>query len=299
MPIIRVHNAPMRRNLDTGLLRTFVTTAETASMTAAAGLLHLSQGAISQQVKRLEEALGCPLFDRDRQGLRLTRSGEQLLGRARRMLAVNDEIWAEMTAGVTDGQVRFGVPYDLAGTRLTPALKAYAQQFPAVEICLVCGSSPELMEAMSAGRIDLALIEELVGPSAGECLGVEQLVWVGGREGVAHLRRPLPVSMVADTCAFRPAVLSALADHGIGWRTVFESGSLEATAATVRADLAVAAWLACTVPADLAILPPGAGLPTLPRFAVSLHLSQRDAAPAVMGLVRHVRNGLLRHHHAA
>ena len=65
----------MIRNLDTALVRTFVTVADKASMTAAANALHLTQGAVSQQVKRLEETLGCSLFERDRRGLRLTRSG--------------------------------------------------------------------------------------------------------------------------------------------------------------------------------------------------------------------------------
>ncbi|RVB61327.1 LysR family transcriptional regulator, partial [Mesorhizobium sp. M7A.F.Ca.CA.004.06.1.1] len=74
----------MIRNLDMALIRTFITVADKASMTAAANALHLTQGAVSQQVKRLEEALGSSLFTRDRRGLRLTRAGEQLFGRGKR-----------------------------------------------------------------------------------------------------------------------------------------------------------------------------------------------------------------------
>ena len=57
-------------------------------MTAAANALHLTQGAVSQQVKRLEEALGCSLFERDRRGLRLTRAGERLFGKGKRLLGL-------------------------------------------------------------------------------------------------------------------------------------------------------------------------------------------------------------------
>jgi len=113
----------MTRNLDTGLVRTFVAVADKASMTAAANALHLTQGAVSQQVKRLEETLGCSLFERDRRGLRLTRPGERLFGQARKLLALNDEIWAEMTTVAVDGQVRLGVPPDLVGSHLAPVLK--------------------------------------------------------------------------------------------------------------------------------------------------------------------------------
>ena len=87
----------MARNLDTALIRSFVTAAETGGMTAAANALHLTQGAVSQQIKRLEDAFACPLFERDRRGLILTNAGERLLGKARRLLALNDEIWAEIT----------------------------------------------------------------------------------------------------------------------------------------------------------------------------------------------------------
>jgi DNA-binding transcriptional LysR family regulator len=287
----------MIRNLDLGLVRTFVAVADMASMTVAANALHLTQGAVSQQVKRLEEALGCSLFKRDRRGLRLTPAGERLFGHARRLLSLNDEIWAEMTTSAVEGRIRLGLPHDLVGSHLTPVLKAYAEAFPRVELTLVCASSPELVEALTMGRVDLAVVEEPVGPSAGECLSIERLVWVGAKAGTAHLKRPLPVSMVADTCAFRPAVLAALNEHGVPWRTVFENGSIEATAATVRADLAVTAWLASTAPPDLDILPAAFGLPDLPNFAISLCLPRHPPGTATVELARYVRDQLLQHRH--
>lgn len=285
---------PMIRNLDMALIRTFITVADKASMTAAANALHLTQGAVSQQVKRLEEALGSSLFTRDRRGLRLTRAGEQLFGRGKRLLALNDEIWAEMAGTLVAGQVRLGVPYDLVGTLLAPVLKTYAETYPQVEISLVCASSPELAAALAAGTIDLAVIEERVGPSAGECLAIDRLVWVGAKGGAARAKRPLPVSIVADTCAFRPAVLAALGEHGLEWRTVFENGNIDATTATVRSDLAVTAWLATTVPADLDILPSESGLPPLPNFAINLHLPRHGVGPAAQEFARHIRDGLAR-----
>ncbi|ESX93751.1 MULTISPECIES: LysR family transcriptional regulator [unclassified Mesorhizobium] len=284
----------MIRNLDTALIRTFVTVADKASMTAAANALHLTQGAVSQQIKRLEEALGCSLFERDRRGLRLTRPGERLFGKGKRLLGLNDEIWAEMAGTEVAGQVRLGVPYDLVGTLLAPVLKAYAETYPQVEISLLCAASPDLAAALAAGTIDLAVIEERVGPSAGECLAIDRLVWVGAKGGVARAKRPLPVSIVADTCAFRPVVLSALNEHGLEWRTVFENGNIDATTATVRSDLAVTAWLASTVPADLDILPFDAGLPPLPNFSINLHLPKYGAAPAAQEFARYIRDGLAR-----
>lgn len=290
--------AAMIRDLDTTLIRTFVTTADKASMTAAANALHLTQGAVSQQIKRLEEALCQSLFERDRRGLRLTYCGERLLDKARRLLQLNDEILTEIRGRVVAGQVRIGVPYDLVGTLLAPVLKTYTEAYPQVEISLVCASSPELAAALAAGTIDLAVIEERAGRTAGECLLVDRLVWVGAKGGSARLKRPLPVSIVADTCAFRPAVLAALSENGLDWRTVFENGNIDATTATVRSDLAVTTWLASTVPPDLDILS-DAGLPALPNFSVNLHLPRHAGAPAVQAFAGHIREGLSRFRQAA
>jgi DNA-binding transcriptional LysR family regulator len=285
----------MPRNLDMSLVRTFVTVAIHGSMTAAGNALHLTQGAVSQQIKRLEDVVGSELFKRNRRGLRLTPSGERLLGKARRLLNLNDEIWAEVTVNAVEGTVRLGAPYDLVGTHLASVLKAYADAYPIVEISLVCGASPELAEMLEQGQIDLAVVEEPVGSSSGECLAMEPLVWVGANGGRAHLKRPLPISMVAETCAFRPAVLAALHGQDKAWRTVFENGNIEATMATVRMDLAITAWLASTVPPDLKILTPDAGLPRLPPFSINLHLPGHSASAATMELARHIRDVMQRH----
>ncbi|MBN9527532.1 MAG: LysR family transcriptional regulator [Alphaproteobacteria bacterium] len=286
----------MSRNLDMTLLRSFVAVMDTAGMTAAAKALNLTQGAVSQQIRRLEDQFGFPLFRRAQGRLKPTADAERLLPMVRRLLGQNDEIWAEVTGGAVSGRVRFGVPYDLVGTILAPVIKGFAEARPQVEIALTCAASPELAERLAAGEIDLAVIEAPEGAGEGEILSVERLVWAGARGGTAHLKRPLPVSMVADSCAFRPAVLAALAAAGLSWRTVFENGNIEATTATVRTDLAVTAWLASTVPADLAILGAEAGLPALPNFAVNLHLPARDVGPAVREFARLVRDGLMRRH---
>jgi DNA-binding transcriptional LysR family regulator len=214
------------------------------------------------------------------------------------MISLNDELWAEMGAAPVKGAVRLGAPPDLMGSFLVPRLKSYADLFPQVEISLLSASSPDLADALARGMIDIAVIEEPLGPTQGECLLIERLVWIGARAGGAHLKRPLPVSMVAETRAFRPAVLSALHEHGRIWRTVFENGNMEATTATVRADLAVTVCLASMVPSDLHILPAEAGLPELPSFAINLHLP-RLGAGAAAELARHLRHATARPPHPA
>ncbi len=286
------------RNLDLELIRAFVAVADHGSMTVAGNALHLTQSAVSQQIMRLERRLGHVLFLRERRGLKLTASGDRLLPKARRLISLNDEIWAEMTTGCA-GPVRLGVPYDLAGPFLAPILKGFAEASPLVEISLVCATSPQLLEALGKGEVDIALVEEPVATAGGECLGVERLVWVGARAGNAHLKQPLPLSLIADSCAFRPAVTAALDTQGRAWRSVFDNGNIDVTTATVRTDLAITAWLACTVPSDLDILGVEESLPELPPFAITLHLSRSQPSEAARELARHLRAGWQRPRQAA
>ncbi|HRD79008.1 MAG TPA: LysR family transcriptional regulator, partial [Hyphomicrobiaceae bacterium] len=70
----------MNRDLDLALLRAFAAVVETGSVTSAAHTLNRTQAAVSQQLKRLEDTLGQPLFERARKRMILTPAGEQLIG---------------------------------------------------------------------------------------------------------------------------------------------------------------------------------------------------------------------------
>lgn len=281
----------MPRNLDIGLLRTLIQVADCGSMTAAAGRLHMTQGAISQRIKRLEELFGGPLLERNQRGAGLTGAGERLLAKARKLVALNDDILATLPAVALSGVrlgVRLGVPHDLIGTHLPPLLHDFARRHPQIDVTLVPGSSHELRLAYDGGKVDLALIEQPAAGAGGELLSLEQPVWVGAAGGRAWARRPLPVCLVSATCVFRQPVADALAEAGIAARSVIDYAGMEATAATVQADLAVSAWLASTVPATLDILGAGSGLPPLPPFAITLHAAPQ-AAPAVLAMAACIR----------
>lgn len=283
------------RTLDLVLLRTFVVVADQRSMTAAANALHLTQGAVSQQVRKLEELLGGSLLIRERRGIQLAPLGERLIARARQILALNDQLWTELRGGdPVQGTVRLGAPYDLAGAWIAPAIRSFVEAYPQVELSLKCGSSTELKNAIANGSLDLAIVEESLDTATGECLSIERLVWAGAKGGSAFLKTPLPVSMVAETCAFRAPVIAALQAQDRQWRTLFENGNLEATVAMVGSDLAVSVWLQSTVPVDLDILPPEALLPDLPPVGIFLHRSKGCVSTVSDELARHIRQHIAR-----
>jgi len=277
----------MRRDIDLSLLRGFVAVVETGSITAAAALLNLTQAAVSQQMKRLEELFGTELFERHHKRLVLKVDGERLIAHARRLIAANDEVWGAMSAPSYVGEVRFGVPTDIVGSFIPPILKRFDRAWPRVRVALCCATTPQLLEALRRGEVDLTLTTERACRSHGETLLEDDLVWAGAINGGAHRRDPLPVSLGRETCEFRPSVLQALGDAGRDWRSVSEAG-IDALKATLAADIAVGPFLRRTIPGYLQAID-DSRLPQLPRFLVNLYLPATQGGEIANELARHVR----------
>ena len=278
----------MRRDLDMALVRAFLAVVEAGGVTRAAASLGLSQAAASQQIKRLEEALDCRLFERTGRRLVLAPAGERLLAQARRLLAMNDEVWSSMRTLSFEGEVRMGVPYDLVGSFVPGVLRRFAKAQPRVRVSLVCEDSKIVREALKSGGVDLALTTETECGRHGETLRTDRLVWVGVAGGDAHLRDPLPVSLGAPSCVFRPVAIEALGKVRRDWRAVCEVSRMEPVHAVLEAGLAVAPLLRSSVPERFEILGRDARLPALPEFRINLY-APPGLSPAARDLADHVR----------
>lgn len=280
----------MARNLDLSALRSFVAVADTGGVTRAAGLVNLTQSAVSMQMKRLEETLGVVLFDRAPRGLTLTAAGAQLLGHARRMVASNDEVFLRLTDRAHEGEISLGVPHDLIGQVIPAVLRQMAAAFPRVRVTLVSMLTRELTTAFAHGALQVIVTTETEAGQGGETMARVPLLWMGATAGDAWRRRPLPVAG-EPLCAFRPSMLAALDAAGIPWVMALESAYTRAIEAAVEADLAVYAQLAGTVPAGIAPLDHGGALPALPPFAVNLYRAPTLAGPAADALSDMLRAG--------
>jgi DNA-binding transcriptional LysR family regulator len=108
----------MATTLNTDLLQTFVAIADTGGFTRAAGVVHRSQSAVSMQMKKLEESVGHPLFEKIGRGVQLTRNGETLLNYARRILKLHEEAVVTLRQPDMVGSVRIGIPDDYVAAYL-------------------------------------------------------------------------------------------------------------------------------------------------------------------------------------
>jgi DNA-binding transcriptional LysR family regulator len=281
----------MQRNVDVAIVRAFLTVVETGSVTEAARQLHLSQGAISQQIRRLEELSANRLFLRVGKRMVLSPEGRQLLGAATHLVASNDQLCAALRLPPIRGEVRFGAPYDIIGSYAPAILRRFSATFPTVRVTLLCKDSVVLLSDLRSGLIDVALTTELACHKGGETLRSDRLVWVGARGGDAHTRHPLPVSLGADTCVFRPVAIAALRKAGRKWQTVCEVSNMEPVRATLEADLAIAPLLSHSVPDSLEIHGASTRLPKLPMFQINLYETER-ASPAARAFGEHARRSV-------
>ncbi len=280
----------MARNLDLALIRAFVAVAETGGMTRAGKLLNLTQAAVSQQVKRLEEFFGQALFAREHRRIHLTPRGERLLPYAQQLLSLNEEICGLMTFPDFEGEVRLGVPHDIVQTFMPAVLKSFNRAWPRVRVAVICGTTPCLRASLERGDLDLTLTTELECDQGGEVLMRDELVWVGARHGCADQSEPLPVALGDGTCAFRRFATKALAQTGRDWRIACEDGNMAALYAALEADLSVAPMLASTIPSYLDLVRPDSGLPALPPFYVNLYAPPAGASAIAVELAGHIRD---------
>ncbi len=127
--------------------------------TRAAQRLHVTQPAVSAQIRRLEAELGVPLLERTTRRVRLTQAGELLLDRTRRALAELDGARDDLTqlAEVMRGRVRIGAIQALGPYDLPAALAGFHSRYPGVDLILRSGRLRSLLDALDADQIDLAI----------------------------------------------------------------------------------------------------------------------------------------------
>ena len=270
------------------LLKTFLTVVEAGGVTRAAAALNVTQAAVSQQIRRLEDHLEQRLFEREGRRLVLAPAGERLMGQAQRLVSMGDELLASMRAPEFEGEVRLGVPYDIIASFVPPVLRRFARAQPRVRVSLVCEDSKVVRDKLKSGGVDLAITTETECGRHGETLRTDRLVWVGVPGGDAHTRDPLPVSLGAPTCVFRPVAVEALGRARRDWRAVCEVSRMEPVYAALEAGLAVAPLLRSSVPERFEILGRAARLPVLPEFRINLY-APPGLSPAARDLADHVR----------
>lgn len=147
--------------MDIRQLRAFAAIAEAHTFTAAAARVHITQAAVSMQIRQLESEVGVPLFIRTPRRVVLTEAGERLLDRAHAILREHDAALAELAelAGAERGRLRLGSASAMVSADPLPALLAeLREKHPQAEVSVSTGTSESLVKHILAGDLDMAFV---------------------------------------------------------------------------------------------------------------------------------------------
>ena len=282
----------MKAPLDLDQLQTFISIADTASFTRAAEEVHRTQSAVSMQMRRLEERIGKPLFEKDGRTNRLTEEGDRLLSYARRLLFLNRETLAAFDDRRLEGTIRIGTPDDYADRFLPEIMARFARSNPHVELTVVCEPTPGLVEHIKRGNLDLALVTHNDARGQSEVVRREPLLWVTSANHATHEQDVLPMAFGRPNCIWRRAACDLLDQMGRDYRILFTSFSATVITAAVLSGLAISVLPECALRPGMRVLGEADGFGTLPDCRIGIMRGQTSRPEIVDAIARHISESL-------
>lgn len=261
------------------LLLSFVAVCDSNSFTRAAERVSLSQSTVSQQIRRLEELLGKPLFERSPHQVQLTEEGNRLLSYARRIIALNEEAYDALTGVWRDGVLRLGLPEDFM-VPTVDLLAEFEREQPHLRLDVTGGLSADIRSAYEREELDLILVKQRrrQPPRAARR---EPLLWLDSQAHPAIERSPVPLAVFPLNGLYREEICRTLDDLGMRWRVSYCSASLAALAAASAAGVGLTLLPAgCQLP-DHRILGAAERLPEVTDFELALYYRDNASAAAV------------------
>jgi DNA-binding transcriptional LysR family regulator len=267
-------------DFDPTLLRAFVAVKETGSFTSAAQRLHLTQSAISHQIRRLEEQAGRPLLRRTTRKLTLTDDGQDFLRYAEQVLQAQDAMSRRFQPSPVCGVVRFGVPENFMGERLPPLLCQFARAFPAIRLEVNVSMNLDLRAMIDAGELDMAVVISVPQSERGTVVRRTRLVWVAAEIFTLPPDASVPLAFFPAPCVYRQAGVTELDQTAVKWHVVFTSPSQQGLRAAVLGGLAITVLTSDDLEPGMKIVDGQYGLPPLPGADFSLIWSDGGKTPA-------------------
>jgi DNA-binding transcriptional LysR family regulator len=275
--------------LDLDLLRSFVSVVDAGGFTRAGERVHRTQSTVSQQIRRLEDALGRELILRNGKQATPTEEGERLLSYARRILALAEEARDVVARPAGEGVVRLGIPEDFAAYRLADMLSGFARGRPGLRLDVRCGMSVRLAHDLERGELDLALYKRSTGDGSAATAAKPLATWPERLHWIISARHPVdtggsvPLAVYEQGCLYRNRAIHALEAAGRTWHVAYTSPNLTGIQAAVSAGLGVSILPDVAHLPDHRVLGRADGFPAIPDTELALVVAP-EATPATRRL---------------
>lgn len=257
-------------DIDTKLLRSFLSVATEGSFSRAAERLNCSQGTMSQRIRLLEHQLGATLFKRSYHKVVLSSEGQKLISHAQALVDRHDILIDRMRCGRLSGDVRLGIAEDYALPFLPGLWRRLHQTFPEIVLTITCALSVRLRQQVEARNLDMAIITLPQAEPGATALREPSLLWVGAEEFRRPSGQPWPIAFYPEGCAFRAAATEALRSAAVAYRETLTSSSGQVILSAVRSGTAISVMAEGTLPPGIVPLGPELGLPPLPRSCIQI-----------------------------
>ncbi|QPC85766.1 LysR family transcriptional regulator [Mesorhizobium sp. NBSH29] len=274
-------------NLQTDLLRTFVSVVELGGHSKAGAMLGRSQPAVSLQLGRLEELVGAPLLIKKGRAIQPTADGEVLLTYAREVVRINDEAMSYFRRRVITGVLRIGLPSDYAVAFLQNALADFTRNHPEVNLEVHCDLSREILRRLRGDELDIivAMMPAARMPYLSRSW-IERPIWVAADSFVIDPDRPIPLVAHPEGCDYRARMIQSLETTGRRWRFVYTGPGISGLQNAVLNGLGVSALTRPTLLKGMRILNQSDGMAPLEPLRVGLfykHPRQTEAGIKLIG----------------
>ncbi|TKT78130.1 LysR family transcriptional regulator [Aquamicrobium sp. LC103] len=223
--------------LDPRLLRAFTAIVDAGSFTLAAERLHMTQSTISQQLARLEDAVGAALIERSARPVGPTAAGERLLGYARRLLTLQQEAQAALGDPAGTAAIRIGVPEDIVNAEMAKTFSDFARRHREIRLDVTAGLSRELTRRYRGGEFDIAIVKE--NKPAPDCRAAfqEPMAWFESADAPSDWPDPLPLVAFPPGGLYRETMFERIEREQRRWYVAFAGSSLHNVLVAVEAGL--------------------------------------------------------------
>jgi DNA-binding transcriptional LysR family regulator len=270
-----------QRGFDLTQLRTFVAVADSGSVSAGAECVFLSQSSVSEQLKKLEDRAGQPLFVRSKQGVCATPAGSRLLDHARRILAMSEAAFEDLHGRSLDGELRIAItdyyrPHDIARI-----LKTFSEQHPRLKLHVTVMPSAVIDSSTqddASFDIGLSLRLGTVSPRGasrrpgvpGTVVRREKLLWVSGADTPSRPATPYPLVLLPSSCQLQRFVVKLLDEHKVPYVVSHSASGVAGLQLALQAGLGISCLNESSLGGGVVACPSSIGLPALP--SVEFHL---------------------------
>lgn len=272
------------QGLDLDQLRTFLVVLDAGSLTAAAPRVFLSQSAVSEQMRKLEECVGQGVLARSKFGVLPTAAGERLRVHAQRLVALADEALRDLRGESLQGELRLAVTDYFRPGELARLLARLAQGHPRMRLNVTIKKSAEVEAMHARGEIDIGLSMRVADGAARaqKALRRESLAWMAapGRQAVPR-GEPLPLLVLPENCSLRQFTEQLLHKRRVDYRVAHVASGVAGLQSALAAGLGVACLNESSLADGVGLLAPPHGLPALPRVDFYLLPPRRGEAELV------------------